>query len=48
MQRDRGCDSINDEFFERPAQTPKYGLGFDTWWVDEAKAARLSAARRGG
>jgi microcin C transport system substrate-binding protein len=34
--------------FERPAQTPKYGLGFDTWWVDEAKAARLSAARRGG
>jgi microcin C transport system substrate-binding protein len=30
--------------FSRPAITPKYGLGLDTWWYDEKKAARLAAA----
>ncbi len=28
--------------FSRPATTPKYGLGFDTWWVDPVKAAALA------
>jgi len=28
--------------FSRPKITPKYGLGFDTWWVDPAKAAALA------
>jgi microcin C transport system substrate-binding protein len=28
--------------FSRPAITPKYALGFDTWWVDSDKAAKLS------
>ena len=36
------------DLFERPEQSPKYALGFETWWVDEAKAARIAAARRGG
>lgn len=25
--------------FSRPTTTPKYALGFDTWWIDTAKAA---------
>jgi len=29
--------------FGLPAQSPKYGLGFDTWWVDPAKAKALSS-----
>jgi microcin C transport system substrate-binding protein len=32
--------------FGRPPLSPKYALGFDTWWVDPAKEARL--ARRKG
>lgn len=28
--------------FDRPAIRPKYGLGFDTWWIDAEKAAKLS------
>ena len=28
--------------FGRPAITPKYDIGFDSWWVDPAKAAALS------
>ena len=28
--------------FSRPAITPKYGLGFDTWWVDAAKDEALA------
>lgn len=32
--------------FGRPAVAPKYALGFDTWWVDAARAAALPA--RGG
>jgi microcin C transport system substrate-binding protein len=26
--------------FGRPAVSPKYDLGFDTWWIDPAKAGR--------
>jgi len=32
--------------FGRPAVSPKYALGFDTWWVDAQKEAAL--ARRKG
>ena len=32
--------------FGRPAASPKYALGFDTWWVDAQKEAAL--ARRKG
>ena len=32
--------------FARPAVSPKYQLGFDTWWVDPQKEAAL--ARRKG
>ena len=28
--------------FVRPAVTPKYGLGFDGWWIDPALAAALA------
>lgn len=34
--------------FDRPATPPRYGLGFDTWWVDAAREARLADARRSG
>jgi len=34
--------------FGRPEITPSRGVTIDTWWYDEAKAARLSAARGGG
>jgi len=34
--------------FDRPATPPRYGLGFDTWWVDAVKEARLAEARRAG
>lgn len=27
--------------FERPTTAPKYALGFDTWWINEEKAAAL-------
>jgi len=29
--------------FGRPPQSPKYGLGFNTWWVDAAKAGALAS-----
>ena len=29
--------------FSRPKFAPKYGFGFDTWWVDPAKAKALEA-----
>lgn len=32
--------------FSMPAQRPVYSLGFDTWWYDVNKAAKLPAARR--
>jgi microcin C transport system substrate-binding protein len=31
--------------FGRPKVTPKYSLGFDTWWIDPEKAARLDRLR---
>ncbi len=36
------------DLFARPAVTPKYALGFETWWVDATRAARIAATRRGG
>ena len=27
--------------FSRPATSPKYSLGFDTWWVEAKKAEEL-------
>lgn len=32
--------------FSHPVQRPLYSLGFDTWWYDVNKAARLPADRR--
>ena len=29
--------------FGRPPVTPQYGLGFDGWWIDQAKAEALQA-----
>jgi microcin C transport system substrate-binding protein len=35
--------------FDRPAMTPKYGLGLiDTWWYDSDKAAKLPGAGKNG
>ena len=34
--------------FSRSKTTPSRGVALDTWWYDEAKAARLEAARGGG
>jgi microcin C transport system substrate-binding protein len=28
--------------FDRPTTSPKYALGFDTWWFDADKAAKLA------
>ena len=33
------------DLFGRPETRPAYGLGFDTWWIDEAKAERVRAWR---
>ena len=33
------------DIFGRPDTRPRYGLGFDTWWIDEAKADRVDAWR---
>lgn len=30
--------------FQRPALTPRYGYGLDSWWFDAGKARRLDAA----
>ncbi|HJO72929.1 MAG: extracellular solute-binding protein [Rhodospirillales bacterium] len=32
--------------FGRPKETPKYGLGLGTWWVDAAKAASLEERKK--
>ena len=32
--------------FGRPAKTPRYGLGFDGWWVDPARQAALEEKKR--
>ena len=34
--------------FARPPLSPRYALGFETWWVDEARAQRIDNARKGG
>ncbi|WP_291297755.1 extracellular solute-binding protein [Elioraea sp.] len=34
--------------FDRPATPPRYGLGFDTWWVDPVREARVASERRSG
>jgi len=31
--------------FDRPKESPKYGVDFMAWWVDEAKAATLEARK---
>ena len=33
------------DLFGRPETAPRFSLGFDTWWIDEAKAARVRAWR---
>ncbi|MFP5429766.1 MAG: extracellular solute-binding protein [Gammaproteobacteria bacterium] len=33
------------DIFERPAVAPRFGTGFDTWWVSPAKLARVRAAQ---
>ncbi len=33
--------------FGRPPQPPKYDLGFDTWWIDATKKAKLKNLDRG-
>lgn len=33
--------------FGRPERNPRYALGFDSWWLDAARDAALTAARRG-
>ena len=32
--------------FVRPERTPRYGLAFDTWWIDADRAQRLNEERR--
>ncbi|WP_114377696.1 extracellular solute-binding protein [Elioraea thermophila] len=32
--------------FVRPERTPRYGLAFDTWWIDAERAQRLNEERR--
>lgn len=32
--------------FVRPERSPRYGLGFQTWWIDQEKAQRLNEERR--
>lgn len=33
------------DFLERPAVSPKYGTGFDTWWINPQKQARIRASQ---
>jgi microcin C transport system substrate-binding protein len=33
--------------FSRPAVSPKYALGFDTWWIDAGKEAELNRKKAG-
>lgn len=33
------------DFLERPATTPRYALGFDAWWVNPQKQARVRGAQ---
>jgi microcin C transport system substrate-binding protein len=34
--------------FRRPQVSPKYGLGLDTWWVDQTAAQTIEAKKRKG
>jgi microcin C transport system substrate-binding protein len=34
------------DIFGRPERAPRFGVGFNAWWVDAAKAARIAAERR--
>jgi microcin C transport system substrate-binding protein len=34
------------DMFGRPERNPRFGFGFNAWWVEPAKAARVNAARR--
>jgi microcin C transport system substrate-binding protein len=34
------------DIFGRPERTPRYGVGFNAWWFDAARAARVNAERR--
>lgn len=34
------------DLFGRPARPPRYGIGFNAWWADPARAARIAAQRR--
>jgi microcin C transport system substrate-binding protein len=36
------------DFFDRPAVAPKYGDGFDSWWVDPQKLTRIRAVQSTG
>jgi microcin C transport system substrate-binding protein len=36
------------DIFARPPVAPRYGLGFETWWVDPERAARLGRRAAGG
>jgi microcin C transport system substrate-binding protein len=36
------------DLFSRPTVTPRYSLGFENWWVDEAKSKRIAKARKRG
>lgn len=33
------------DFFERPKVAPKYSIGFDTWWVNPDKLARIRSSQ---
>lgn len=33
------------DIFDKPAIIPRYGMGFDTWWVNPKKQARVRAAQ---
>ena len=32
--------------FGRPKTTPRYGLGFDGWWVDPVRLSKLEEKKR--
>jgi microcin C transport system substrate-binding protein len=34
------------DLFERPAKTPRYALGFNSWWINPEKAQRVQRYRK--
>jgi microcin C transport system substrate-binding protein len=36
------------DFFERPRLKPKYGTGFDTWWINPQRQAQIRALQNKG